>query len=99
MADVTLIQLSKEELQELIRSVFEEEIKKLKSQTPYQEDQSLTTAQAAGFMKISLPTLYKLIEHEIIPSFHIGRTIRISKNALIQAMNEKRYKKYNSLKN
>lgn len=98
MSNVTFFQLSKAELQELIRSTFEAELVKLNLDLPILGDESLTTSEAAKLMKISLPTLYKLIELEIIPCLQIGRTIRLSKNEILKALREKKYKRYNSLK-
>ena len=55
-------------------------------------DDVVTVEQLAKMLKIGRNTAYELVREERIQSVHIGRNIRIPKNAIIAYLNQNNVK-------
>jgi|DEB0MinimDraft_10_1074344.scaffolds.fasta_scaffold146740_2 excisionase family DNA binding protein len=71
------------ELEELIRDLLSNELNK--SWSPIQvDDQVLSAKEASAFLRISMPTLDRLVAENAIPHFRVGRNRRFLKSYLVQ---------------
>ena len=71
------------ELEELIRDLLSNELNK--SWSPIQlDDQVLSAKEASVFLRISMPTLDRLVAETAIPHFRVGRNRLFLKSYLVQ---------------
>lgn len=90
MDQFILLKLSAQEIKSLISDTIKEELKKIQIPSePKKEVDLLTRKEAAAFLGVSLPTLYKLIKQQLIKPKILGTLIRFDKNELSDCLNGK----------
>jgi excisionase family DNA binding protein len=80
-----LLSISLLEFEALIRSVFQGELEKhlrtpVKASTDY-----ISAKEAAGILKISVPTLRKYRREEVVKGYRLGHNIRFKRNEVEKA--------------
>jgi excisionase family DNA binding protein len=100
MADISIIQISKEELRNIVSDAVHCELANLSNnQTPQSSNEYFTREEAAELLKISLPTLDKYARVGIIKGYRLGQSIRFSRAEIetsllpIQTSKYRRYTK------
>jgi hypothetical protein len=84
------IDLSVNDLQELIREAVASELQKAVElfKAPAQEEKDLLTRkEAAGFLQISLVTLWKHTKEKLIAPKYLGSRVYYSKSELLNLLN------------
>jgi excisionase family DNA binding protein len=80
MTDISIIQISKEELRNIISDAVQSELANLSNfQTHQSSDRYLTREETAELLKISLPTLDKYTEIGIIKGYRLAQSIRFKR--------------------
>ncbi|MCK9578946.1 MAG: helix-turn-helix domain-containing protein [Methanoregula sp.] len=57
----------------------------------------LTTAELAEFLRISMPSVYRLVEQRIIPFYKIKGVIRFAKGEVLEYLQHNRIESANKL--
>lgn len=78
-----------------VKNEFLEHLQNLSPPDKSTNDELLSKKQAAIFLKMSLPTLSKLVLEGVIPCRRIGSNIRFKKSELENSLTEVRNKKHN----
>lgn len=82
MQNTLLIQISKNDLQTLVRSAISDYFEaNPKSGNP--EQKMMTIAEAADFLNIAIPTIYAKVSKKEIPFHKAGKRLYFSKKELI----------------
>jgi excisionase family DNA binding protein len=80
MADISIIQISKEELRNIIAEAIKNELaNNFNNHNPQLSDGYLTREETAELLKISLPTLDKYTERGIIKGYRLAQSIRFKR--------------------
>lgn len=79
----TLI-VSRTELKNVLREMIEE------IQTEQKQDDILTIQEAAIYMKVSVPTIRKMIANKEIPHFKRGQVIRLNRWEILEWIKNER---------
>jgi len=94
---MVIIQLSRDQLEDIIRSSIKNQIENLIDLLPKEADELFTRKEAALYLKVSLPTLDSWTKEGSIPYSKIGKSKRYSKNEinkLIRCGELKKYRNY-----
>ncbi|GAB2685231.1 hypothetical protein GCM10027037_03370 [Mucilaginibacter koreensis] len=79
-------QFSERELESLLNRTIQTALKEYKASTNQQEQVQAkapaTRQEAAAYLKISTRGLDDLLKYKVLPSFKIGRSVRISYQAI-----------------
>jgi excisionase family DNA binding protein len=78
----------------VIRKELEPHLQNLMSQQKQTEDSYVSRKEAAAILKISIPTLTKLVTDGLLPGYRLGNSIRFKKSSLEKGLVEIRSKKY-----
>lgn len=70
--------------EETIRSLLSDELNRSLNNLTQLEDQVLSAKEASQFLRISIPTLDRLVAENAIPHFRVGRRRRFLKSYLVQ---------------
>lgn len=93
-----LTEITLPDLENLIANVIRKELQphlqNMLSQKPPVDDSYISKKEAAALLKISLPTIGKLIKEGILPCYRVGNNIRFKKSSIDKGLNEVRSKRY-----
>ncbi len=69
-----------------IQAIAAEVVEQLRPVLSVQEQSELTTAEVAELLRVSIPTVERLVNRQEIPSYLIGRCRRYSREAVLNAV-------------
>jgi excisionase family DNA binding protein len=100
MADISIIQISKEELTNIVSEAVQGELAKLSNKhNPQSSNGYLTREETAKLLKISLPTLDRYTEIGIIQGYRLGSVIRYVRLEVEASLVRIQNNKYRRIKN
>ncbi|MCW3071117.1 MAG: DNA-binding protein [Bacteroidetes bacterium] len=96
MEQQIILNVSKEELRQLIVEVFREasEVKQLTQRLKDATERLLTRKEVAALLKVSLPTLRQYVKDGLIQSHRIGRRVLFKANDVESALTAVKMQKF-----
>jgi hypothetical protein len=95
MADISIIQLNRDELKALVQEAIKDELAIAKSsQLLNTQEQFLTREETADLLKISLPTLDSYTRKGLIHGYRLGTVIRYISEEVQSSLKEIQTNKY-----
>nr|WP_321453522.1 helix-turn-helix domain-containing protein [uncultured Carboxylicivirga sp.] len=88
MLQFTLNESSREELKQILREIFQEEISKVQFQNPtsntHEEKEVITRKEAMELLNCSHSTLYRYQKEGEVPYFKIGKKVLFKRSELLE---------------
>jgi excisionase family DNA binding protein len=78
--------LSADELKEIIREIFREELLYIKNDNKIDSEEILTRKETASLLKISLTALWNWTKNGEIPSYGLGRKLYYKKSEVVHCL-------------
>ncbi|MDX2172983.1 MAG: helix-turn-helix domain-containing protein [Bacteroidota bacterium] len=95
MNQILTIQLTPNDLKELIRNAVKEEIKLLNNSPPVKEDEYLSRKKASFILGISTQTLGKYTKNKLIVGYRIGGLVKYKRSEIELALTKIQTSKIN----